>query len=112
MVELNFKFSRNRFSDNLPTWEQVVMLTVLFLTWWLVNKLFPELKIGKEIGVFASLASFAVIVWLSVIKSKRKKRRANNQFTRRIDALKEDGIPVTHQNMYNKSIRPEFPIDD
>ena len=112
MVELNFKFSRNRFSDNLPTWEEVVMLNVLFFTWWLVNKIFPELKTGKLIGVFASLASFAVIVWISVIKSRRKTRRANNQYTRRIDALKEDGIPITHTNIYNKSIRPDFPIDD
>ena len=70
MVELNFKFSRNRFSDNLPTWEEVVMLTVLFLTWWIVNKIFPELKIGKLVGVLASLASFAVIVWASVVRKK------------------------------------------
>ena len=70
MGQLNLKFSRNRFSDNLPTWEEVVMLTVLFLTWWIVNKIFPELKIGKLVGVLASLASFAVIVWASVVRKK------------------------------------------
>ena len=112
MAELKFNFNRNKFSNNLPTWEEIVMLTVLFLTWWLVNKIFPELKIGKLIGVFASLACFAVIVWVSILKKKRKKRRVDNRFTRRIDALREAGIPITHQNIYNNSILPDFPIDE
>jgi hypothetical protein len=88
------------------------MLSVLFLTWWTMDNFFPDLKIGKFIGVLASLAVFAVIVWLSVVRQKRKKRKINNKYQRRVDALKEDGIPVTHQNMYDNSIRPDFPIDE
>ena len=112
MVQLNLKYSRNGFSGNLPTWEEVVMLAVLFSTWWLVNKMFPELEIGKLLGVLASLGAFAVIVWISVVRKKRKKRKADNNYQRRVDAFKEDGIPITHQNIYDKSIRPDFPIED
>jgi uncharacterized protein YktB (UPF0637 family) len=88
------------------------MLGVLFSTWWLVNRFFPQWKLGKEIGVFASLAAFAVIVWLSVLTKKKKKRKINNRFQRRIDALKAENIPITHENMHNESIRPDLPIDD
>lgn len=89
------------------------MLGVLFSTWWLVNRFFPKWNLGKEIGVFASLASFTVIVWVSVLeKKKKKKRKINNRYQRRIDALKADGICITHENMHNKSIRPDLPIED
>jgi hypothetical protein len=113
LKKFELKFSGNRLSDIVPTWEEVVMLGVLFFTWWSIDKLFPDLNIGKEIGVLASLAAFGVIAWVSVLRHRRKKkRRPDNKYTRRIDALKEAGVEINHQNIYNKSIRPDFPIDE
>jgi hypothetical protein len=75
LKQIELKFSGNRLSDIVPTWEEVVMLGVLFLTWWSIDRFFPELGFGKEIGVFASLAAFGVIVWISVLRHRRRKKR-------------------------------------
>ena len=102
----------NRLLKHFPSWEQVVMITVLFISWWIANKFFKDPSIGKFIGILASLASFAAIAWASVLRRKIEKLKLAKKIQRRIDALKEEGIPITHQNIYNKSIRPDVTIDD
>ena len=106
------KPQHSRIRDHLPAWEQVVMLVVLFSVWWLTNRLFPKRNLGKLIGILASIAALALIIWASVLKKQIARRKMKNRFQRRIDALKEDGIPITHQNIYNSSIRPDVPVDD
>ena len=55
--KVQFKELLNRLLKHFPSWEQVVMITVLFVSWWIADKFFKDLSIGKFIGILASLAS-------------------------------------------------------
>lgn len=88
------------------------MLVALFGTWWLLDKLYPGRGFGKFGGIVAAVASLAIIVWVSALKAGREKRKVKDSYHRRVDALKADGIPITHQNIYNKSIRPDIPVEE
>lgn len=36
--------------------------------------------------------------------------KTKQQYQKRVEALKEEGIPITHKNIFDKSIRPDVPI--
>ena len=45
-------------------------------------------------------------------RKKIEKKNLEKRLRKRIAALKENNIPITHKNMYDKNIRPDVPLDD
>ena len=62
------------------------------------------------IVVILFLGYFPIDIFLRKM-SKMSRNRQYNRFKKRIAALKESNIPITHKNIYDKKIRPDVPFD-